>query len=307
MPPWLLHSNYPAFLGTLCPQVPDTPEDEGLAAAAAAAEQQQQQLNGGGAEALRRQALRRSAEKARDAAEAGVEAAVATAPGLPPSAVQAQAPAGPLAAQAAPAMALTRDLTNQPQLAAPAAAAPPSAAQPLPAGATAAHVPVLPQQLGAAAAAPLAQHQRQQQQASFLAGARAALQEASASGAQQPQQAQPQQRHVPSAQLPPQQPARPGQAPQLALHRSPHAAEANASVPLPGPGAAPADTTPQALQPELERMPGVEGAAPPSGKTDGGTSIVSGRCYCRCRLPMHCSPSRRNPMVFGHVCWRGCW
>lgn len=258
----------------LCPQVPDTPEEEGLAAAAA--EQQQQQSGG---EALRRQALRRSAEKARGAAEVGVEAATAAVAGVTAGEAQAPAPAGPPAPQAAaaaPAMALTRDLTNQPQLAAPAAAASASAAPQLQAGAAPAQVPVLPQQLGAAAAVPLAQHQQQQQQASFLAGARAALQEASANGAQQVQLQQPQQRHVPSAQLPPQQPPRPGQAPQLALHCSRHAAVAHASAPLPGPSAAPADTTPQALQLGPERTPEAEAAAPPSGKTDGGASIVSG-------------------------------
>lgn len=266
-------------LRSLQPQVPDTPEEEGLAAAAdqQPQAQQQQQLNGGG-EALLRQALRRSAEKARngDGSDLAAPAPLPAAAAAAASAVHPQQTAGPPAGQASAAppaaTALTRDLTNQPHLGAPASAAPH-----VQAGAPPPFRPVLPPQLGAGGPVPLAQHQRQQQPASFLAGARAALQEASAGGVQQgPQQQQVQLQH---AQRVPLQPAaaRPGHAPQLPLHRSPHA-EGLASVPIPVTAAAPADRTPQALQLGLERTLGVEGGAPLSGQTDGGALFASGGC-----------------------------
>ncbi|PRW44411.1 helicase and polymerase-containing TEBICHI isoform X1 [Chlorella sorokiniana] len=259
--------------------VPDTPEEEGLAAAADQQAALQQQLNGGG-DALLRQALRRSAEKARSSDDAGAATAVAAAVAAP-SAAQAQQAAGLPAVQAggAPpsAAALTRDLTNQPYVAAPTSSAPVSAAPQAQGGAHPPFRPVLPPQLGAGGPVPLAQHQRQQQPASFLAGARAALQEASAGGAQHSmQQQQAQQQHAQTAPLQPlhQAQARPGQAPQLPLHRSPHATGL-ASVPIPVTAAAPADSTPQALQLGLERTPGAEAGAPLSGKTDGGASFAS--------------------------------
>lgn len=140
-----------------------------------------------------------------------------------------------------------------------------------------------------AVAQPMPQAQQQQRRhphrrTSFLAGAKAALLEASAPGSQpgagSPSPAAP---RLQSA-------ARLRQAPQLALRRSPLAALAVLPPPpsfkieqaaslLLGSGAgvvaAPlADKTPQA-QLGLRRTP-VSGQAPPTGSTDGGTSGTSG-------------------------------
>ncbi len=273
-------------------QVPDTPEEEGLAAAAdlqqhAQQHQQPQQQANSAGDALLRQALRRSAEKARSADATGTAAPASAAAAPAPSTAQLQPAAGPPAVQAggAPpsAAALTRDLTNQPRLAAPTSAA---LAAAVPSGQAGAAPPLrsvpLPPQLGAGGPVPLAQHQRQQQPASFLAGARAALQEASAGGAQQAPPPAQQVQQPPGSLVPLQPPlqqavVQPGHAPQLPLHRSPHADGAGL-LPAPMPVAAPADRTPQALQLGLERTPGAEAGAPPSGKTDGGASFVSGGC-----------------------------
>lgn len=300
-------------LHSLQPQVPDTPEEEGLAAAAdqQPQAQQQQQLNGGG-EALLRQALRRSAEKARngDGSDLAAPAPMPAAAAAVASAVHPQQSAGPPAGQASAAppaaAALTRDLTNQPHLAAPTVGAPASAAPHVLGGAPPPFRPVVPPQLGAGGPVPLAQHQRQQQPASFLAGARAALQEASAGGVQQgPQQQQVQLQHAQRAPLQPTA-ARPGHAPQLPLHRSPHA-EGLASVPIPVTAAAPVDRTPQALQLGLERTPGVEGGAPLSGQTDGGASFASGGCCLldalRCCVWVHMLALCSEPGSPRH--WKG--
>lgn len=289
------------------PQVPDTPEEDPLLAAPAPGEPQ------ASSEALRRLALRRSAEKAGGAAVTAPSAA-AGAGQMPPAAGLPDERVGRAAAAAAGA--LTRDLTNQ--LAPPhqqqpqqqrqqqqqQGAVPPPTAAALPQ-----MLPRSPQQLPTAGPVPLAhqqQWQRQQQPASFLAGAKAALQEASAAGAppaQQPERQWQTHLELPLAavaqaraangsvlpastrqqqQQPPQQqhpPARPGQAPQLALHRSPLALGPPV---LPGDtagaGTAPAAAgrTPQAMQLGLQRTPEAEPAVPPTGRTDGGASAVSG-------------------------------
>ena len=273
--------------------MPDTPEDDaGQAAAAAAAAA----ANPGSGE-LRRQALKKSAEKARGGA-AGTGAAVNC---------MASAPVAAAAGVAEAAGAVGRDLTNQRPAGASAAQAGMGAGRPQgapqqqtlqqgagPPGSA------MPPALGAGQPVPLARQQQRQppQQASFLAGAKAALLEASASGsqpglhAQQQQQQQLQQKAASALataaaagasrqqQLP-----RVGQVPQLALRRSPHAAAALPGAPVlagmpagdPAAGQAP-ERTPQA-QLGLRCTPGSD-QVPPTGRTDGGASTISGGC-CR--------------------------
>ena len=285
-------------------QVPDTPEDDSALAAVAAAGE-------AGCGDLLKQALRRSAEKGRAATSAQQQEQQPqqeqqAAAARPDVSTAAQAQASP------PSSPFTRDLTNH-QL--PAAASlrqqGGATAQPAPhcqklgaalhaRGAT----PGLPQQqqqqwqqrqhhsvgqaathmplIGAASEPiPLAQQQQQQQRqqprASFLAGAKAALQEASGPGSQTVH-ASPR----PTAKQP-HPPARAGQVPQLALRRSPLALAALPAAPgsaLAGQVAAPlaapglTDRTPQG-QLGLRRTPGTL-QAPPTGTTDGGVSAVSG-------------------------------
>lgn len=255
----------------LSSQVPDTPEDEGGLDVEAGAEP--------GSGELLRQTLRKSVEKARRAA------AASTAPG---SACPTAATGG------LQAPALTKDLTNQQQPAVPAAPvllpAPtqhPSAA----AGAT----PTAPQQ-----------QRRPTPPATFLAGVKAALQEASAGGTHAQQAVPAPARQLPAARAPEvmangsalsaalraalaprqQQTAttRGRQAPQLVLQRSPHeageAAKHSPGQPTGLPAAAPTDLaaavgaaerTPQA-QLGLRPVPGAE-VAPATGRTDGSGKL----------------------------------
>lgn len=254
-------------------QVPDTPEDEGGLAAGAGAEP--------GSGALLRHTLRKSVEKAQKAA-----AASAAAGGSGPAA----------AACGLQAPALTRDLTNQQQPAVPAvpAVVPPASLQQPAAAARA--TPPAPQQ-----------QRRPAPPATFLAGVKAALQEASAGGAHAQQAVPASARRSPTvgaaelrgngsalpaalgAALAPRQQqtttVRGRQVPQLVLQRSPHDAgevskrsvmqptglQAAAAADLPAEAGA-ADRTPQA-QLGLRPVPGAE-VAPATGRTDGSGRLL---------------------------------
>jgi hypothetical protein len=245
-----------------------------------------------GSSELRRQALKKSAEKAR-MGTAGADAAASCMESAPWTAATAAGAVG------APG-AVGRDLTNQQPAAASAVQAGLGAGRPQAApqqqhlqqiaGAPGSAVPPA---LGAGQLVPLARQQQRppQPQASFLAGAKAALLEASA-GSSQPalhaQQQLPQQNAaaalaisvaaVPGRQ---QQLLRVGQVPQLALRRSPHAAVALPGAPVlsamsrgePAAEQAP-ERTPQA-QLGLRRTPGSD-QVPPTGRTDSGVSTISG-------------------------------
>lgn len=258
---------------SLSPQVPDTPEDEGGLGANAGAEP-------GSGELLRR-TLRKSVEKVRGAAAA---AAAEGGSDLAAAAGVSQAPA------------LTRDLADPQQpTGPPALVLLPASLQKAAAGAT---PPAPPQP------------RRPAPPASFLAGVKAALQEASAGGVHAQQQAPALLQRSPlvaaaevrgngsalpaalGAALAPRQqhtaPARGRQAPQLALHRSPHESgaapkrsaahaaalpAADANTDLAAEGAA-VERTPQA-QLGLRPVPGA-GCVPSTGRTDGSGGVMLG-------------------------------
>lgn len=265
-------AEWPDLTLSLSPQVPDTPEDEGCLGANAGAEP-------GSGELLRR-TLRKSVEKVRGAAAA---AAAEGGSDLAAAAGVSQAPA------------LTRDLADPQQPTGPPALVLLLASLQKAAAAAGAAPPAPPQQ------------RRPAPPASFLAGVKAALQEASAGGVHAQQQAPALLQRSPivaaaevrgngsalpaalGAALAPRQqhtaPARGRQAPQLALHRSPHESgaapkrsaahaaalpEADANTDLAAEGAA-VERTPQA-QLGLRPVPGA-GCVPSTGRTDGSGGV----------------------------------